>query len=97
MYKIIKVTDHGGNIKLEFMESLKSEHPEMNGYFLYPLHTATRLCFIWADKSDKMMRTTLVKEYKEDNKVLKIKTENSIYTLEKINKDGGICQNTDSR
>ena len=84
MYKIINVTDHAGNIKVEFMESLKENHPEMRGVLLYPLNTATRLCFIWADKSDKMLRTSPVDKYKEVNGVLKIKTQNSIYTLERI-------------
>ena len=86
MYKITNVTDREGNIKVEFMESLKNEHPEMNGYFLYPLHTATRLCFIWADKSDKMLRTSPVDKYKEVNGVLKVKTQNSIYTLERMDR-----------
>ena len=84
MYKLTNVTDREGNIKVEFMESLKDEHPEMNGYFLYPISTAIRLCFIWADKSDTMMRTSPVDKYKEVNGVLKVKTQNSIYTLERI-------------
>ena len=84
MYKLTNVTDHQGNIKVEFMESLKENHPEMRGVLLYPISTAVRLCFIWADKSDKMLRTSPVDKYKEVNGVLKVKTQNSIYTLERM-------------
>lgn len=84
MYKIINITDHTGNIKEVFLEELRNEHKDMTGYFLYPISTATRLCFIWADKSNKILRTSIVKDYTEDNKVLKVKTENSIYILERV-------------
>lgn len=87
MYKIIKITDCAGNPKTDFMNELQAAHPEMNGQLLYPIIKEAigmiRMCFIWADKSDKVLRTSLVKEVQETQEMLKVVTENSIYTLEK--------------
>lgn len=84
MYKVINVTDKEGNIKEEFMEKLRQVHPDMKGLLLYPLSTAQRLCFVWADKSEKMLRTSPIEGYKEDVYTVTVITENSIYTLERM-------------
>lgn len=89
MYKIIKITDRAGNPKTDFMKELTVVHPEMKGQLLYPITEDTvgliRMCFIWADNSDKVLRTSIVKDYQETKELLKVVTENSIYVLKNIN------------
>ena len=84
MYKITNVTDTQGYQKIMFMDELQKVHPKMCGELLYPLSSANRLCLIWADRSDKMLRTSNIKKYKEENGVLTVETQNSIYTLERV-------------
>ena len=90
MYKIINVTDRDGNVKEEFMKELETNHPEMAGQLLYPitkdLKGLIRMCFVWTDNSDTVLSTSIVEDYQETKELLKVITENSIYTLEKINK-----------
>lgn len=89
MYKITNITDRAGNIKTEFMKELVVVHPDMSGQLLYPITKDVvgliRMCFIWADNSDKILRTSIIEDYHETNELLKVITENSIYVLEKIN------------
>jgi len=84
MYKIINITDRAGNVKETFIKELRQMHPDMKGLLLYPLSTAQRLCFVWADKSEKMLRTSPIESYKEDVYTVTVITENSIYTLERV-------------
>lgn len=88
MYKIISITDRDGNVKEEFMKELEVVHPKMTGQLLYPITKNVvgmiRMCFIWADRSDKILRTSIVEGYQEANEFLKVITENSIYFLEKV-------------
>lgn len=90
MYKIIKVTDREGNIKEEFMRELMTVHPNMMGKLLYPLNRELvdagmmRLCFIWTDNSNKVLRTSIIQDYTHQNKTTVVTTENSIYTLERM-------------
>lgn len=91
MYKIISVTDKSGNVKLEFINDMKSKHgDELLGDFVYYEHMKNNLenkpccCFEWADNSGKMLRTSWVESMSEwDNKV-KIATMNSVYVFEKV-------------
>ena len=90
MYKIIKVTDREGNIKEEFMKQLMVDHPTMIGKLLYPLNRELvdagmmRLCFIWTDNSNKVLRTSIIQDYTQQNKTTVVTTENSVYTLERM-------------
>lgn len=84
MYKVINITDRKGNVKKEFLEELRQVHPDMSGLLLYPLSSANRLCLLWADKSEKILRTSLIESYKEDVYTVTVVTENSIYTLERV-------------
>ena len=90
MYKVINVTDRDGNVKEEFMKELKAEHPDMCGVLLYPINKnlvntfLTRLCLVWTDNSDRMLRTSSILDYSEQDNLIILTTVNSIYTLEKI-------------
>lgn len=87
MYKIINITDRQGNVKEKFMKELAVEHPEMTGKLLYPITKGTigmiRMCFIWLDRSDRILRTSIVEDVQETKDQLTVITENSIYVLEK--------------
>jgi hypothetical protein len=88
MYKIISITDRDGNVKEEFIKELEVAHPNMTGQLLYPITKEVvgmiRMCFIWADRSNKVLRTSIVEGYQETSELLKVITENSIYILEKV-------------
>lgn len=90
MYKIINVTDREGNVKEKFMKELEAAHPGMSGKLLYPLNKnlvdtfLTGLCLVWTDNSDKMLRTSTILDYSEQDNLIIVTTLNSIYTLEKI-------------
>lgn len=88
MYKIINVTDKEGNVKEEFMEELRETHPDMAGKLLYPITKETigliRMCLLWTDNSDKILRTSIVEDYEMKGNIVTVTTENSIYTLEKV-------------
>ena len=89
MYRIINITDKAGNIKEDFIAELKAVHPEMKGQLLYPINQelvgmGLRLCFVWADKSEKMLRTSLIEDFSEKGNFMIITTLNSIYTLERM-------------
>ena len=84
MYKVINITDKDGNIKEGFIEELRVIHPNMSGLLLYPLSSANRLCLIWTDNSEKMLRTSPIVSYTEEGKIVTVITENSIYTLERV-------------
>jgi hypothetical protein len=91
MYKIVSVTDKSGNVKLDFIDDMKSKHgDELLGDFVNYEHMKNNLenkpccCFEWADNSGKMLRTSRVDSMSEwDNKV-KIATMNSVYVFEKV-------------
>lgn len=84
MYKIINVTDREGNVKEEFMKEMAAAHPKMSGQLLYPLSSVRCLCLVWTDRSDKMLRTSTILDYSEQDNLIIVTTMNSIYTLEKI-------------
>lgn len=88
MYKIINVTDKEGNIKQDFIDDLKSIHPNMSGEISYPEFTkvGSHFCFIWNDETNRMLRTTIIEEYENNGNDIKVVTRNSIYYLEKENK-----------
>ena len=89
MYKIISITDLQGNDK---SDSTRQSHPQLLGYFqrLYEFRglvangTHPRCCFIWADDTDKMMRTSPVQSMSEWDGKIKIVTMNSVYLFEKV-------------
>ena len=89
MYKIISITDSQGNDK---SESARQAHPQLLGEFenLNLLKdeiangTQPRCYFIWADDSNKMLRTSRVQSITEYNNIVKIVTMNSVYTFEKV-------------
>lgn len=90
MYKIINVTDREGNVKEEFMKEMAAAHPGMSGKLLYPINKnlvntyLISLCLVWTDRSDKMLRTSTILDYSEQDNLIIVTTMNSIYTLEKI-------------
>ena len=89
MYKIISITDHSNNDK---SISIRQSHPQLLGDFYYldmlKSGVANRIephcCFIWADDSDKMMRTSRVQSMSEWDNKIKVVTENSVYVFEKV-------------
>ena len=91
MYKITSVTDKEGSVKQEFIDDMKAKHgEELLGDFICYEHMKNNLeykphcCFIWADNSGKMMRTSYVESVTEYDNIIKIATENSVYVFEKV-------------
>lgn len=90
MYRITNVADKQGNVKQEFIDELKVVHPELVGKILNKEVLNSDLfmgClhFEWADDSNKMLKTSMVMDYVEDNDKIIITTMNSVYTFEKEN------------
>lgn len=90
MYRITNVTDKEGNVKQEFIDELKVVHPKLVGKILNKEVLNSDLfmgClhFEWADDSNKMLKTSMVMDYVEDNDKIIITTMNSVYTFEKEN------------
>ena len=89
MYKIISITDHSDNDK---SASIRQSHPQLLGDFYYldmlksgvANGTQPHCCFMWADDSDKMMGTSRVQSMSEWDNKIKVVTENSVYTFEKV-------------
>lgn len=86
MYKITNVTDRDGNVKEVFMQKMKQSHPSMCGELLFSgwMEIGSRLCLVWDDNSNKMLRTSPIVDdvIREEGKII-VTTMNSIYTLEK--------------
>lgn len=88
MYKIVSITDKQGNDKSHYATL---SHPQLLGDFYYldmlksgvANGTQPRCCFIWADDTDKMMRTSPVQSMSEYDGKIKVVTENSVYVFEK--------------
>ena len=90
MYRIVNITDREGNVKQEFINELKVIHPELVGKILNKEVLKSDLfmsClhFKWADDSNKMLKTSMVIDYVEDNDKIIVTTINSVYTFEKEN------------
>ena len=90
MYRITNVTDKEGNVKQEFIDELKVVHPKLVGKILNKEVLKSDLfvgClhFEWADDSNKMLKTSIVMDYVEDNDKIIVTTMNSVYTFEKEN------------
>lgn len=90
MYRIVNITDREGNVKQEFINELKVIHPELVGKILNKEVLKSDLfmsClhFEWADDSNKMLKTSMVIDYVEDNDKIIVTTINSVYTFEKEN------------
>ena len=89
MYKIISITDKQGVDKSHYATL---DHPQLLGDFYYldmlksGVANGNEPCcyFIWADDTDKMMRTSRVESITEYNNIVKIVTMNSVYTFEKV-------------
>ena len=89
MYKIISITDKQGNDK---SDSARQSHPQLLGDFYYldmlksgvANGTQPRCCFIWADDTDKMMRTSPVESMSEWDNKIKVVTMNSVYVFERV-------------
>lgn len=86
MYKIVMVTDKNNNVKHEWMDELKSYHPNMEGEIVSPELIDLRCCFClaWNDNSGKMLRTSRLENYEDNGNSLKVTTKNSVYYLEKV-------------
>lgn len=86
MYKIIGITDKKGHFKTDFFAAMKSYHPNMSGEILYPelIRVGGCFCLLWDDDSGKMLRTSAIEKYENDNGKVKVVTRNSIYYLEEI-------------
>ena len=90
MYRITNVTDKEGNVKQEFIDELKVVHPKLVGKILNKEVLKSDLfmgclLFEWADDSNKMLKTSMVIDYVEDNDKIIVTTINSVYTFEKEN------------
>lgn len=86
MYKIVRITDKDGNDKTDFFKEMKECHPNMSGEILYPelIRVGGCFCLLWNDDSGKMLRTSAIEKYENDNGNVKVVTRNSIYCLEEI-------------
>lgn len=86
MYRIIKILDKNGNSKDDYFEEVKSRHPTMSGEILYPELIRVGGCFrfLWNDASGKVLTTSTIEEYENNNGKVKVVTRNSIYYLEEI-------------
>lgn len=90
LYRLVNVVDKEGNTKEEFIEELRKTHPKLLGKITNKgLLTGnlfmTCLHFEWADDSNKMLKTSMVIDYVEDNDKIIVTTMNSVYTFEKEN------------
>ena len=89
MYKIISITDKQGVPKSHYSTQ---SHPQLLGDFYYlnmlksgvANGTQPCCCFIWADDTDKMMRTSPVESISEWDGKIKVVTENSVYVFERV-------------
>ena len=89
MYKIISITDKQGNDKSHYATL---DHPQLLGEFenlnLLKGEIANgnhpHCYFIWADDSNKMLRTSRVQSISEWDDKIKIVTENSVYVFERV-------------
>ena len=89
MYKIISITDHSNNDK---SASIRQSHPQLLGdfYYLDMLRSGvTNGCepscyFVWADDTNKMLRTSRVQSMSEWDGKIKVVTMNSVYVFEMV-------------
>ena len=89
MYKIISITDHSNNDK---SASIRQSHPQLLGDFYYldmlrsgvANGTEPSCYFVWADDTNKMLRTSRVQSMSEWDNKIKVVTENSVYVFEKV-------------
>ena len=89
MYKIISITDKQGVDKSDIT---RQSHPQLLGEFENlnllkgEITNGNQPCcyFIWADDTDKMMRTSRVESMSEWDDKIKIVTENSCYLFERV-------------
>ena len=89
MYKIISIADKQGNDKSHYATL---SHSQLLGdfYYLDMLKSGVangiepHCCFMWADDSDKMMRTSRVQSMSEWDNKIKVVTENSVYVFEMV-------------
>ena len=89
MYKIISITDKQG---VDKSEPHRQSHPQLLGEFenLNLLKgeiangTEPHCYFIWADDSNKMLRTSRVQSMSEWDDKIKIVTMNSCYVFERV-------------
>lgn len=86
MYRITKILDKNGNSKDDFFTEVQVFHPNMSGEILYPefIRVGGCFCLVWDDDSNKMLRTSTIEEYENNNGKVKVVTRNSIYYLEEI-------------
>ena len=84
--KLLYVKDKNGNEKTEFMEELKADHPELVGTWNFKFFARNFGNFIlaWDDKSNKMLKTSLVTDLKETENKVYVETQNSMYEFEKL-------------
>lgn len=85
MYKITNITDRDGNVKYDFINKLKEKHPELLGEFLDgEIIQGVGLYFLWADNTGRMLRTSTVCNYIENEDRVIVTTRNSVYTFEEV-------------
>ncbi|GEM_PF-3640485 len=56
------------------------------GEVLYPelIGVGTRFCLLWNNDSGRMIRTSLIESFVENNRELVVVTRNSVYRLEEV-------------
>ena len=89
MYKIISITDKQGVDKSHYATL---DHPQLLGDFEDLNFLKGEIAngnephcyFIWADESNKMMRTSRVQSISEWDDKIKIVTMNSVYMFERV-------------
>lgn len=85
-HRIISIKDREGIEKIDTYNELKSIHPNMSGEILYRelMQPGYHLCFVWDDDTGKMMRTSTIESYNDDDNTVEVVTRNSIYLFENI-------------
>lgn len=86
--KIISIKDKQGNEKVDFYNELKRKHPYMSGEWIYKedAYDGGSFFLVWDDDSNKMLRTSLVNNIVMLENTIIVKTENSVYEFQKLNK-----------
>ena len=85
MYKLISITDKQGVEKVEFMNELKANHPNMMGELEIKEMIDEVFLFYWDDDSGKMLKSSEIEKYEEiDGEECRITTMNNIYEFVRV-------------
>lgn len=82
MYKITKILDKNGNSKDNYFEEIQELHVIVSCPKL--IRDGGCFCMLLEDDIGKILRTSPIEEYENDNGKIKVVTSSNIYYLEEI-------------